>query len=201
MELRDYQKDAVESIVIGVERDRKIRIEIPVGLGRFYIMAAAVVKCIKRGMKVLVLLPDKNKCFQLKDLCVEEEKNIKCALTFKQYEAQELLLATYKDFQEQTQILDFDLIVCDGIHWGNRDGKLNQLYKNGNTHFVGFTSQVNKEITDFFHESRCVFRYTLEEAINAGYIINGYGFMAIVFKIFQKLGYEVLITAEAQVAI
>lgn len=197
MELRNYQEDAVKSIITGVAGYRKIRVEIPVGLGRFYIMAAAVVKCIEKGMKVLVLLPDKNKCFRLKDLCTED-KNLNYALAFKQYAAHELLLTTYEDFQTQTQLSDFDLIVCDGIHWGNKDGKLTALYKRGKARFVGFTSQVNKVIKDFFCDSECVFRYTLENAINEGQVINEYGFMSIVFKIFQKLDYEVLITAEMQ---
>lgn len=196
MELRNYQKEAVENIMNGIKEYRKIRIEIPIGLGRFPIIAEVALKCITNGIRVLVLLPDKNKCFRLKNLCTEKEENLECALTFEAHKGQKLLFAVYDDFEEQAQVPEFDVVICDGIHRGNRNGKLTQLSQNAHTHFVGFTSQLRGKVTGFFRDSEHNFQYTLDKAIKSDDLIEEYEFVTIVFKIFQALNYEVEATAD-----
>lgn len=197
MKLRDYQEKAVEKIITNIEKHKKICIKIPVGLGRTAIIITVASKCISEGMKVLILTPQKSMSYQLIEMWDKELERESGDTLLRQYkEIQHLLITTYNDLQAEDETGEYDLIIFDGIHFNNK--YFVEKYAKDKVCIVGFTSQVSGELTGFFHDSKCVFQYTLQEAFEKGYVIEGYQFEKIVFDIFKNQGYEVSLSDSAR---
>ncbi len=197
MELKQYQKDAVKEIYDAAKTLRKMRVQIEIGLGRRVIIADLLQKWMNEEIKILVLSPNRSTCYQLKDLLLEVEKHVGIALSCEEYQDGIVLLTTYDDIT-QTGSFNFgifDIVICDGIHY--LDGSLiDGITENAHTSFIGFTSQLDDNVTGWFADAKCVFRYTRKEALNAEDILKGYEFESLVFKLFKRQGYNVDFTAQ-----
>lgn len=200
MQLREYQKEAVNKICETMEisgASNKLRVEISVGLGRGMIMVALAQKCFEKGDKVMILSPNRTFCTQLKNQIYTDktQKNPDIAMYISEYKNTELLITTYSDLKSNSEFIlkEFNVVICDGIHYLDREIMEKRL-ENTKTCLIGFTSQVDGKATGYFEDAKCVFRYTLQDAINDGYIIKYREFDAIVWEIFKKQGYEVKIS-------
>lgn len=200
MELQEYQKEAINKICETMETvgsPNKLRVEISTGLGRNMIMTALAQKCYNKGDKVMILSPNRTFCAQLKsEICTDETKKIpNIVMYISEYKNADILITTYSDLKRNSKFMlkEFKVVICDGIHYLERK-IIEKRWENTETCIIGFTSQVDGKVTGYFEDAKCVFRYTLQEALKDGYIIKYRELDSIVWEIFRKQGYEVKIS-------
>lgn len=198
MKLRKYQEEAIKRIDEAMKTSHKLKVEISIGLGRNFIIAELLHIFMNKKYNVLVLTPNHNKCYQLRELFLNNEdgNSFDIALYMTDYVKQDILITTYRDFlaNRNFNINNFNIVICDGIHYLNKKD-ITRTLKNKNIFFIGFTSMIDKKISGWFADATCVFRYTIQEAIQDGYSIKKYEIESIIFHIFQKQGYTVNIIA------
>ena len=102
-----------------------------------------------------------------------------------------MLITTYNDVKNNREFSfeKFNVIICDGIHYLDSE-MIEKGLENKKMCLIGFTSQVDGAVDGYFEDAKCVFRYTLQDALNAGYSVKGREFDAIVWEILKKQGYE-----------
>ena len=132
-------------------------------------MAALIQKCRSKKNKVIVLSPNRSFCVRLENIiCEDDGKGIpEIVLYSSEYKDTGLLITTYSDIEKDDGSIleDFDVVICDGISYLDKEIIEEQL-ENKRKCIIGFTSQVDGNITGYFSDAECVFRYTLQEALN-----------------------------------
>ncbi len=201
MKLRNYQEVAVAQICKAMEISHKLKVEISTGLGRYAIITTLSQIYVNNKFKVLVLTSNRNICYQLRELFLEreDEKYTDVALYIKDYVEHNLLITTYQDLKksENFNVENFSVVICDGIHYLD-EKTIERNFREKNIYFIGFTSLVDTKTSGWFSDAKCVFRYTVQDAIQDGYNVKGCEFEAIVFKIFKKHGYSVDILTQGK---
>ncbi len=201
MKLRMYQEEAAAQICEAMRTSHKLKVQISIGLGRFAIIASVLHSCVNENLKVLVLTPNRRTCYQLRDLFLESghENDTGIALYIKEYAEHHILITTYEDLKESEAFKanHFNIVICDGVHF--LDGEIiERKFNEKDTCFIGFTSQVNINSHGWFYDAKCIFRYTIQDAIQDGYVIKGYEFETIVFNLFKEQGYSVEVVTESR---
>lgn len=201
MKSREYQKEAVKQIFESMKHSWKLRVEISKGLGRSVIIVGILQEaCISQTLKVMVLSPNRSTCFQLLNSFMENdnEKIASVVLNSREYSDQNVLITTFADVNNNKAISlgNFDIVIFDGIHYMKSEVIESKITDDKKTCFVGFTSQTDGEISGWFLDAECAFKYTLEDAIKNGYYVKGYEFESIVYKIFESQGFTMKIPSQ-----
>ena len=158
--LRDYQKEAVRKIEEAIiNKEKKIKIEMAVGTGRFFVLAAVLKLEVLQQKKVLVITASKTECEAIrKRLNLAEDAQINCDI------------ATYTfALHYATNCVEYDLVVFDGIHYGKT--YLQKIYESYVcAQFIGFTSVMGVDNEGIFANVQSVFSYSYAQASQEGQI-------------------------------
>ncbi len=198
MELRLYQKEALNAIKENVAPGNMLCVEISIGLGRKIIIVKAALAYVDEHKKrVLILSPNQNVCSQLADLSQQENPEMKCAQSFVNNEDGKLFFMTFNDFMEQKEIPDIGLVICDGIHYADIKSK---LVDPQSVCLLGFTSQVSGSIQGIFAQANCIYQCTRQKVWDQDHKIHGNEFEEIIAKIFEDCKYKISFSEDVQTA-
>lgn len=157
--LRDYQIEAVNKVENAVKSgQKKIKIEMAVGTGRFYVLAAILRLDILNGMKALIITATKLECDQMERRIGKENLNI-------QYD-----ICTYASVEGKIGASEsYDLIIFNGIYYG--EVQLNMISdKYPDVLYIGFTSVIEIGRRGMFEGIESTYSYSYTQALQDGYI-------------------------------
>ena len=188
IKLRDYQNEAIKKIYnFFLSNDNKGKMYIPTGSGKTIIIAFLVNKILQNNSdnSILVLTSKRIVCDQIKSVFDKHMPDINTS---------SINVATYQDFANYSSsgnFCSFSLIICDDAQFID-DEKFGSIFNCKDAKYLGIL-QNNVLPEGWFGDARCVFKYTIAEAIKVGYI-DGYreGFIVEHFfkLLLDKSGFE-----------
>lgn len=158
--LRNHQKQAVNSIELAIKKGvKKIKIEMAVGTGRFYVLAAVLKLNSVKEKRVLIVTSTNVACEKIKKVISEGEG------THINYE-----IMTYITAIEHVRSgIDYSIVIFDGIYFGEEYlGALFDRYKSAQ--FIGFTSTLGESREGPFADVKSIFTYSYAQALLDGQI-------------------------------
>lgn len=174
IELRDYQKEAVNQICTFFKSDsHEAKIYISVGLGKSAIIVSVTQALLTEQTDVHIALLTSNRmvCEQTELVLQSLDADISVALNTQEFSTQQVLITTYDDVKEnQFQLSTFDLVICDDAQFLNSDD-CSGLLISEKSKFLGILLGLESS-ENWFYSSPCLFSYTMRDAIKDGYAVH-----------------------------
>lgn len=171
IELRDYQKTAVEKICVFFNSDKhKAKIYLSNGVGKTAIIVSALQEILSNNsnISIAILTSHREISNQIKSLMMKINIDISIASSNKEFSEQNVLITTYQDvIRSQSDLGEFDLVICDEADFIKKEGHLKILFVE-HTKFLGILQQIESS-NNWFNDSECLFSYMIEDAIKDGY--------------------------------
>ncbi len=158
--LRNYQQQAVDNIEEAIMKGvQKIKVEMAVGTGRFYVLAAVLKLNSVKEKNILIVTSTKSVCENIEKVISEGEE------THTNYEVMTYVTA----IEHARNGIDYNIVIFDGIHFGEEClGELFDRYKSAQ--FIGFTSTLGESWAGAFADVKSVFSYSYTQALLDGQI-------------------------------
>ncbi|MCH5194509.1 MAG: DEAD/DEAH box helicase family protein [Oscillospiraceae bacterium] len=173
IELRDYQKTAVEKICDFFNSDKhKAKLYLSTGVGKTAIIVSALQVIIsnKSNISIAILTSRHEISNQTKSLMMEVNVDISIASSIKEFSEQKVLITTYQDvIKSQSNLSAFDLVICDEAHFIKIEEHMQSLFIE-HTKFLGVLQQIESS-DNWFNDSECLFSYMIQDAVRDGYSI------------------------------
>ncbi|MGG7177217.1 DEAD/DEAH box helicase family protein [Clostridium paraputrificum] len=199
IELRSYQKLSIKAIIDAFSKgDRKVSLSLATGTGKYYTMNILVKILLEQLAvnRVLYLVSERMVAEQISErLRIKDLFSVKSHI--KEYNNESILVTTYSDFLANMSVdvmQSFDLILCDKAESVKND-KYNIFFSQSQAYFIGLMSSEKKNIeANYWFKDACyVYQYTIEKAINDGYInprMSDGSTTKFIESVFKYLGYR-----------
>lgn len=171
--LRDYQSKAVETIYNFFQSDKlRGKMYLSIGLGKTIIIISVIKKVLEKGPKtsILILSSRREICEQIKYSFEENMPEVRFSSSFDESKYDNILITTYQALNNNkaVDLTAFDLVVCDEAQFLKSE-KYRVLFECNKTKYFGIL-QENISSEGWFSDAECIFKYTLRDAIEDGYI-------------------------------
>ena len=167
--LRDYQQKAVKVIYDFANSDeKKAKMYFSTGLGRTAIIVSAV-QLIRqnRNVSVAILSPEQVLCEQLQAAFINYGSSV--AMHLNELKGREILITTYQEVIKTVFNLDkIDIVICNEAQFLKTDSYI-PLLGGRRTKFLGIL-QNSASSEEWFSDAKCLFSYTVADAVKDGYI-------------------------------
>lgn len=174
IELRDYQKTAVEKICDFFNSDKhKAKMYLAAGVGKNVIILSAIRSILlnKSNVSIAILTNFYEASNQIKKFIAEKNAAISIASSSKELSEQKVLITTYYDvIKNKSDLSAIDLVICDEAHFVKKEKNFNTLFGE-HTKFLGIM-QPTESYDNWFYDSECLFSYLIQDAVRDGYNVN-----------------------------
>lgn len=171
--LRDYQQNAVKEIYNFFNSDdRKAKIYLPTGLGITTVIVSAVQLILQnnKGSSVLIVSANSMICKQMYNVFTNSSVNDKVIVNLQDFKKHKILITTYQEIiKEKFDLGLVDMIICNDTQVLKNNSYFS-LWTGTQTKFLGIL-RGNESSNEWFSDARCLFSYTVSEALNDGYNI------------------------------
>lgn len=194
--LRNYQKEAVNAIYNLYQSScYKGKMFLSVGLGKSVIIATTVKMILENypSSSVLFLSSKRMICEQMLHIFGEYNLRAEIYSSSKEWNHQNILIATYQALfnSKSIDLSSYDLIICDEAQFLKNE-KYIALLEDSQTKYLGII-QENILSEGWFHDAKCIYKYTQRDAINDGYInlMNENSIVKdLLFPLLSSLGFK-----------
>lgn len=174
--LREYQIKAIDGIIEFYKNKsiNKGKIFISTGLGKSIIILSVIERILNSEINstVLYLSLSCAMCEQLRHFAIKETQIKSIANNIKKYNNQGLIITTYQDLLSNYKDLDMSsikMVICDEANT-MKTAKYDEIFKLDEFSCVGIMSNPYYADEGWFEDSVCFFEYTIDNAIEDGYL-------------------------------
>ncbi len=205
--LREYQVMAIDSIMEFYINNSisKGKICISTGLGKSIIIQSVIQRILNsdNNSSVLYLSSNRTMCEQLRHFALKETERVSISNNIKEYNNQSLLITTYQDLISNYKALDMSsiiMVICDEAN-RMKTVKYDEIFNLKNISYLGIMSNSIYSDESWFKDAVCFFEYTINNAIEDGYV-QRYDEKAliesIVIPLLEKQGYAKILRGEIE---
>jgi len=205
--LREYQVMAIDSIIEFYKNNliNKGKICISTGLGKSLIILSVIERILNSEINstVLYLSLNRNMCEQLRHFAFKEIRGIRISNNIKEYNNQSLLITTYQDLLSNHKTLDMSsirMVICDEANT-MKTAKYDEVFNLDDISYLGIMSNSFYADEGWFQDAVCFFEYTINNAIEDGYV-QRYDEKAliesIVIPLLEKQGFVKILWGETE---
>lgn len=171
--LRGYQQKAARVIYdFFNSNEKKAKIYLSTGLGRTAIIVSSIQLILQnRNVSVAILSPKRILCEQLQAAFTNSFVNNGVAMHLHEFKGQEILITTYQEvIKTKFDLGVVDIVICNDAQFLKTDSYIS-LLGGSRTKFLGIL-QNNESSKEWFSDAKCLFSYTVADALRDGY--SGY---------------------------
>lgn len=168
--LREYQRTAARVICdFFNSNEKKAKIYLSIGLGRTAIIVSSIQLLLQnRNVSVAILSPQRMLCEQLQAAFINSFVNNGIAMHLHEFKGQEILITTYQEvIKAKFDLGVVDIVICNDAQFLKTDSYIS-LLGGSRTKFLGIL-QNNESSKEWFSDAKCLFSYTVEDALKDGY--------------------------------
>lgn len=181
MELRDYQKKAVEEALQDLKENKNPLVIMPAGSGKTPVIAKIAESCVDSSGRVLIIVRNERETIQMKNSLLNFTKFVRkdisvCSSGIGSECKVVVSIVQSESNSKQLKGLDknfFGLIIVDSAHHVVSPSYQEILEHFKNVHVVGLTATPyrtdNKKLSSVFDSEP--YEYTYEEAVSNGYLV------------------------------
>lgn len=169
--LRDYQRRAARVIYdFFNSNEKKAKIYLSTGMGRTAIIVSSIQLILQnKNVSVAILSPKRVLCEQLQAAFINSFVNNGVAMHLDEFKGQEILITTYQEVIKTKFDLGLvDIVICNDAQFLKTDSYIS-LLGGSRTKFLGIL-QNNESPKEWFSDAKCLFSYTVVDALKDGYI-------------------------------
>ena len=171
--LRGYQRKAARVIYdFFNSNEKKAKIYLSTGFGRTAIIVSSIQLILQnRNVSVAILSPKRILCEQLQATFANSFVNNGVAMHLHEFKGQEILITTYQEvIKTKFDLGVVDIVICNDAQFLKTDSYIS-LLGGSRTKFLGIL-QNNESSKEWFSDAKCLFSYTVADALRDGY--SGY---------------------------
>lgn len=176
--LRDYQKKAVRIIYDFFDSSAtKAKLYLSTGVGVTAIIVASVQLMLQnRRVSIAVLSPNRLMCEQLRTgfnrtVNNDEFMNDRVAMHLHDFNESKILITSYQEIIENKFDLSvINAVICLEAQFLKKDSYIS-LLGGARTKFLGIL-HYNESSNEWFSDAKCLFSYTVSDALRDGYIVQ-----------------------------
>lgn len=168
--LREYQWKAARVIYdFFNSNEKKAKIYLSTGLGRTAIIVSSIQLILQdKNVSVAILSPKRMLCEQLQAAFINSYVNNRVAMHLHEFKGQEILITTYQEvIKTKFDLGVVDIVICNDAQFLKTDSYIS-LLGGSRTKFLGIL-QNNESSKEWFSDAKCLFSYTVADALKDGY--------------------------------